>query len=126
MAITYLFQHVKNDFVSFYCKFCLKKDYNCRFCLFKIQDEMKLNKVITTLSEYMDKNDDSSSIANFLLQNLFLLNPNLIEFTKFSMQAWKILMELLLEVDNNSNKIAIEIILNLYNLTQPESSKLNR
>jgi hypothetical protein len=41
------------------------------------------------------------------------------------MQAWKILMELLLEVDKNSNKIAIEIILNLYNLTQSESSKLS-
>ena len=87
---------------------------------YKTCDGKKLDKVICTIEEFIDKSDDSLSVANFLLQNQFLLNPNLINFPESSIKLWKILVELLLEIDSNSNKIAAELVLNLYNSTQAD------
>ena len=77
--------------------------------------------MISILDEYQNKNNDSLSIANFMLKNMFIVNPNSVKFFKCSIQLWKLLMELLLDVDEKSNKIATKIVLDLYNSTQTNS-----
>ena len=77
-----------------------------------------------TIDQFTEQHDDSTSIANFLFHNQFLFDPYGGTSSEIVLKAWKILMDLLLEVDNKSNKIAIEIILNLHNSTQHDSNCL--
>jgi hypothetical protein len=80
-----------------------------------------LYKVIDSIDKFNELSDDSLSVAKFLFHNQFLLNPNSISSTKSLINTWKILMELLLDVDNKSNRLAAKLIVSLYNTTQTKS-----